>query len=172
MAAPRAPRSIKAATEMLERYAVLEGDIGAVEADRGAQLSAINAASDTVAEPLLKERDELRGKLEKWWAGAAEELTEGKRKSIELGGCVVGTRAGKESLKLLGPEKDVVAVLSALRWAKPLLRTKTTLDRKAVLMSLGGGHGLALAELGLLRGGGQETFYVQRTEQSGTLASR
>ncbi|MEO7335775.1 MAG: hypothetical protein ABIV63_04255, partial [Caldimonas sp.] len=66
--------------------------------------------------------------------------------------------------------QDVVAVLSGLRWAKPLLRIKTTLDRAATMRSLDGKNAVTLAELGIARREGDETFFIERVQQSGTLA--
>lgn len=170
MSGIRAPKSVKQATVLLERFAQLEGRIAAAEVARNSELSAVNARADAVTEPLLAERDAIRAKLEPWWASAAQELTAGKRKSIELGGCMIGSRAGRESLAIAGKEDDVVKALEKRSWAKPLLRVTTKLDRKAVLMSLTGMYRKQLAALGLSRDTGAEAFFVERVEQQGTLA--
>lgn len=60
--------------------------------------------------------------------------------------------------------------LCAFRWAKPFLRVKTTLNKTALLSSIDGKHKVALAELGVAKQDGEETFYVQRVEQAGTIA--
>lgn len=168
MSAIRQPRSIKAATALLERFAELDGQIEQIETERQDAIAAINARADTAANDLIAERDKIAEKLEPWWGESAAELTEGKRKSIELGGCMIGSRTGRAKLTVEGAEKDVVAALGGLRWAKLFLRVKTSLDRTALLKAVDGKHRVALAELGIARGEGQETFFVERAEQGGT----
>jgi phage host-nuclease inhibitor protein Gam len=166
----RTPRSTTAATELLERYAVLDGQIAAIEANRRESIAAVNARADTAANDLMAQRDAIASKVQPWWQANAAELTEGKRKSIELGGCIIGSRSGRASLTLAGAEQDVVDVLSGLRWAKPLLRVKVSLDRAATMRSLDGKHAVTLAELGIARKEGDETFFIERVQQGGTLA--
>ena len=170
MAALRTPRTVKAATALLERFAELDGAIAAIEGGRTKAIAQVNAEADAKAAPLLVEQATMRVKLEIWWKGAAAELTQGKRKSIELGGCVVGRRAGRDSLAVAGDEKAIVAALEKHEWAKPLLAVTVKLDRKNVLASIEGFYAKPLAKLGLSRKPGEETFYVERTAQAGTLA--
>lgn len=169
MAAIRTPRSLAAATACAERFAALEAAIGGVEAQRNAAIAEANAEADKLAEPLLSEREEIRARLGAWWPSVAAELTKGKRKSIELGGCLIGSRKASESLTLAGAEDTIVAALQKRKWAEPLLRTTTRLERRAVLGSLDGVYKRQLAELGLGRAGGGEVFFVNRAEQAGTL---
>jgi len=168
----REPRSTEQATALLERYSNLDAQIAEIEADRTDSIASINANCDRAANALIEQRDAIAAKLEPWWAKNGEKLTEGKRKSIELGGCEVGSVAGRPTLSIMGDEKDVVAVLSGLRWAKPFLRIKASLDRVALLKGTDGKHSVALAELGIGRDEGKERFYVKRVEQGGTLAGR
>ena len=167
--AGRAPTSTKQATALLEQYARIDAEIADIEAARQATIVAANAVADAKAADLIARRTALAERIEPWWAANGAALTQGKRKSIELGGCMVGTRAGRASLDLAGPEEDVVAVLSGLRWAKPLLRTRVSLERTAALRSLDGKHGAVLAELGVSRRDGAESFYIERVQQAGTL---
>lgn len=168
MTAIRAPRSIEAATRLLEAFASLEGDIADIEANRAACIADVNARCDTAANALIERREQIREKLQPWWADNADELTQGKRKSIELGGCMIGSRAGRAALTIARKEQDVVEVLRTLRWAKPFLRVKTMLDRAAVMKSIDGRHSVTFAELGITRTEGDETFFVERAEQEGT----
>lgn len=164
----RQPRSVEAATQLCERFAVLDGQIAAIEEQRQADIAAANANADRAANDLIQQRDAIAAKLAPWWGSAEAQLTAGKRKSIELGGCIVGTRESRPSLQLSGEEKDVVAALSALRWAKPFLRLKLTLDRAHTLKSLDGKYAGVLAELGVTRCEGEPEFFVKRAEQGGT----
>lgn len=167
MTVHRKPRSLTEATRLAERFAVLAGEIELVDAVRDTAIAAANAGADRQAAPLLAERDRLYELLAQWWPGVADELTEGKRKSIELGGCLIGSRTGKDSLAVAGDETKVVEALGREDWAEPLLKTKITLDRVAVLKSIDGVYAEPLAALGLSRKAGEETVFVQRAEQQG-----
>lgn len=168
MTSIRQPRSVEAATALCERYAELDGQIAEIEKGRQADIAAINANADRAANDLIAQRDTIAAKLEPWWATAAEKLTRGKRKSIELGGCMIGTRIGKESLGVTGERIKIIAALKRLRWAKPLLRVTTSLDAKAIAKALGGKRAGELEELGLAKVPGKEAFFVERVEQAGT----
>ncbi|MFA7505281.1 MAG: host-nuclease inhibitor Gam family protein [Burkholderiaceae bacterium] len=170
MSAHRIPRTTEQATAMLERFAVLADEIGAVEADRNAAIADANAIADKALEPLLAEQGVLLTKLEPWWAKASAELTKGKRKSIELGGCMIGSRLGRDTLGTADELEPVIAWLQKREWAAPLLRVTTTIDRAAVLKSIDGCYKRQLANMGFSRIAGAETFYVVRAEQQGTRA--
>jgi phage host-nuclease inhibitor protein Gam len=165
----REPRSTEQAAVLLEHWADLDAQIAAIEADRKDSIADVNARCDRAETELLRRRDAVNQKLASWWAKAGEKLTEGKRKSIELGGCEIGSVKARATLTIAGEEKDVVAALSALRWAKPFLRIKASLDRVALLKGLDGRHSVALAELGVGRDKGAEQFTLKRVDQNGTL---
>jgi len=165
MTSHRKPRTIAAATTLLERYAELQGDIDLVEAARSEAIASANADADKAGEPLLAERDRLYELLAQWWPGVAEQLTEGKRKSIELGGCLIGSRQGRDSLAITGDEKVIVSALQREEWAEPLLNVKVSLDKVAVLKSIDGVYAKPLAKLGLARKQGEVTVFVERAEQ-------
>jgi phage host-nuclease inhibitor protein Gam len=170
MTAIRLPRSTAGAIGLLELFAHHDAEIAAVEAQRSASLARINAEADAEIAPLLEKREAVRGVLAQWWPSAEAELTEGKRKSILLGGCKVGKAKGRDRLAIAGDEDDVLTLLKTLRWAKPLVQIKYSLDRVAALKALDGKHAAALGELGLSREGGEDVFFVKRVEQPGTLA--
>lgn len=158
----RAPRSTEQAIALLERHAALEGELAAIEANRAQALAATNAVADALAMPLIDELAAIVGKLKPWWAKAAPELTKGKRKSVELGGCHIGTRSGRASLTIAGDEDAVVTVMRTLRWAKPFVRTKFSIDRAATLKAIDGKHAGALAQLGFAKSDGTAIFFVER----------
>lgn len=168
MTAIRQPRSVVAATELCERFAVLDGQIASIEEARQHAIAAVNADADRAATDLIAQRDAIAEKLEPWWAGAAAELTGGKRKSIELGGCEIGTVKGRAKLEVAGSPDDAVAKLKLLRWAKGFLRIKLELDRAALFAATEGKRAAELAELGLTRNPGAAAFFVKRAEQGGT----
>lgn len=166
----RAPRSLNEAQRLCERWAAIDGEIAAIEEARAVAIAAANAEVDKDLAPLVAQRAAIAGKLEPWWSENAKALTQGKRKSAELGGVVLGTRVSRARLAIAGELADVVQTLSGLRWAKPFLRQKIELDRVAVLGAIDGKHGQALAELGVTAEQGAETFYMERTKQTGTLS--
>lgn len=170
MATPRTPSSVKQATRLCELYAELDGQIAGIEADRNGSIAAINARADRALNDLIKQRDAIVEKLSPWWDEAAEDLTQGKRKSIELGGCQIGKREGKESLKVKGKPADIVSRLIKTRWGKNLVRISASLDKRAILKIIGGKRAAELQELGLTTEPGVETFFITRIEQEGTRA--
>lgn len=165
----RTPKSQAAAAKLLERFARVDGEIEAVEGERNAAIGRVNAEADTALAPMISERDAIRAKLSVWWGEAGHALATKGKKSIELGGCMIGARAGRGSLGLTGDEDAVIAALQRRDWAKPLLRTKVSIDRAAVLKSIDGVYARDLAKLGFRRVTGEETVWIERTAQSGTV---
>ena len=164
-----APRSVADATALCERFARLDGKIAEIDAARNDAIAAANTTADKAGEPLIAERDAIAAKLERWWKRMAGKLTEGKRKSIELGGCMIGSRSGRDSLDIAGDEDAIVKALGKRPWAKAsLLKVKTSLDKVAILKSVDGVYKKHLAALGLTRKPGEETFVLERVEQEGT----
>lgn len=151
----------------LERFAELEGDLAEIEELRSSRIAEINAYSDAVAAPLRAEQAKLTAAIETWFAKRGAAMVPAGRKSVVIGGCEVGTRSGRATLAIQGDEQAVVDALGLLRWGKPFLRHKVTLERAAVLKELDGSRGPALAELGFSRAEGTETFFVRRAVQEG-----
>lgn len=164
----RAPRSLTEAQRLCERWAEVDGQIAAHEQARDAAIAAANAAADKELAPLLVQRAAITDKLEPWWGENAALLTQGKRKSAELGGVVLGTRTGKA--KLAGSFDAVVEQLRKIRGGLGLVRVIHELDKPAALAALEGKQGERLRGMGLSRVAGAETFYIERTKQQGTQA--
>lgn len=165
----REPRTTEQAVILLEQFSALSAEVAGVEANRNAAIAATNAVADTLAAPMLGELDQLRAKLASWWGKKGAELTQGKRKSIVLGGCELGSRMPRATLRIAGDEDAVVQALSAVRWGKPFLRTKVSIDRVATLKGLDGAQAPRLVELGFSRETGAPEFFVKAVEQGGTL---
>lgn len=170
MTTVRTPRTVEAATELLEQFSQLEAEIAAIEENRATCIADVNTRCDTAANELLARRQALLQVLEPWWAKKAAELTLGKRKSIELGGCIIGTKSGRASLVVDGKDDEIAQRLAKRKWADGLVRTKLSLDKAAILKVINGAYKRQLAALGLSRKEGEETFYIERAEQAGTLA--
>lgn len=167
----RTPKTTKAAQQLLERYADVTGQIDLIEAARTEAIAGINGDRDAELSPLLTEQSAIAGKLEIWWRAAGHALTEGKRKSIELGGCVIGSRSGRVSLGIAGDEKEIVKALQRRQWGKDMLRTTVSIDKAAVLKSLDGVYAKDLRGIGFSKKEPGETVYIERTAQAGTLAT-
>lgn len=165
----KAPKTLPAATKLLERYAVLEGELGLVEAARAEALARANAVADKEAAPILAERRALAEALQAWWAEAAPALTGGERKSVELGGCIIGTRADKPSLAVPKATKETISALLKTNWGKALVKISTSLDRRAIARLLDGPRKAELEAMGFAIRHGGETFVLERVKQEGVL---
>jgi phage host-nuclease inhibitor protein Gam len=167
----KTPRTIAKATELLDLFATNTGALEKIEADRNAEIAKINAAADALAAPLVAERDRIHAVIAIWWKTAAAEITKGKRKSAELGGCMLGTRSGRTTLAIAGNPEAVLVELQAARWAKPYVRTTHAIDKPAALKALDGPHATKLSALGFSKQEGEAVFFLERVAQAGTVAS-
>jgi hypothetical protein len=169
----RTPRTVAQATQLLERHAELEGRLALAEAARSEAIGRANASADAAAAPLLEEMRAIAEKLEPWWRSAREALA-GKRKSIELGGCMIGTKMSRPKLAH-GFEDDDKAVeaLRASRYAKHTTRVRYSIDRAGTLklLQVGGRTSETLRELGFSVEEGRDCFFVERAEQAGTMGA-
>ena len=157
------PQTAEQATALLDSYATLERRLAQIEADRADAIAKINAPADALALPLVDERKAIVEALRPWWAAAAPELTKGKRKSIELGGCKIGTRTAAERVEFaLGDDKLALKAVEDQPFKGKVTQTKRVLDKAAVAVLLKGksAAGAALTALGFRLGGGEETFFV------------
>lgn len=167
-----APKSTAAATRLLERYAELDGKLAVIEERRSAEIGRANSSADAEASPLRSELEAIAGKLEPWWDGAAATIAGGK-KSVELGGCMIGTRMSRPKLAH-GFESDDKATeaLRQTRWSKQTTRVRYSLDRTATakLLTLRGKAAADLAALGFAIEQA-DSFYVERVKQAATIGS-
>ena len=136
-AAIRAPRSLTEAQRLCEQYAQLDGEIAAIEEARDVAIAAANAEVDKDLIPLVARRAAIVEKLSPWWAVNAVTLTQGKRKSAELGGCVLKTQAGRASVQL---RREADAIIADLR--KTLDKMEVREARQNLGKSLGAPGGL------------------------------
>ena len=144
--APRqlAPQTITEATLMLASYMQLLGVIEQAKADADMSIQAIQSARDGLIAPFEAEvKDQFR-QLRAWWAVAKDQMTDGKRKSVELAGCLIGERTGMPSLKLptgMKADQFVQAIEDAFTKTEELLRTRVTLDKQAIIKTMRGPDG-------------------------------
>jgi hypothetical protein len=174
MAGCPTPKSIAAATKLLEEYADLDGRIALLEEDRSADIAAANQRADIAAAPMIKRRDDITAIVEPWWPFAfAADVSKGK-KSMQLGGCLLGVRKSKDKLAHDFESDDKAALaLFKTRFRRHTTRLKVALDRMATLklLQLGGKTGAAVAELGFKIEPGTDQFFVERVQQERTIGS-
>lgn len=156
-----APQTIEEATALLGRYAGFLTEAEQLRADADAAIARIEAARDAALAPVEEEAKGLFLQLRAWWGVAGGTLTEGKRKSVELAGCLLGERTTPPSLKMPGAGDAAATVLLNAGWAE-LCRHKVTVDKPAVLKMLGhDAAGPQLAALGF-SSVQKEEFFVDR----------
>jgi hypothetical protein len=167
---PPAPvQSAEEATALLERHAVLEAAIGAFGAQRDRRIAKINAHIDGAILPLLTELQDIRDRLEPWWTTSGKALAPKGRKSMELGGCSIGTKAsnGRVEHGFASEAEAAAALLKA--GLKKATKVSYNLDRTVIagILKAKSKTTEALKRLGFSIGGAGETFFVKRLEQSG-----
>ena len=167
-----APQSKAEAQALCESYAEVESAIAAGETRRDAGIAELNAKCDAIMEPFVTQRDALVAALEPWFFANRDELLEGKRKSLELGGCTLGARKGADTLGVPDDKDGLAKKLAKLPWAKDAyVKTKVSLDMPAIKRGLGDKADRGkLKRYGLKIVPGVDAFFIDRTEQSGTAA--
>jgi hypothetical protein len=164
MSKTRTPTTVAAATQLLEQYADLTARLDLVESDRAERVANANAWADTAAQPMIDELASLGAALEQWWVNGGNDVAGGK-KSVELGGCLIGLRLSRPKLAH-GFESDDKATdaLRSTRWAKQSTKVKYSLDRTGTLklLQLGGKAAADLVLLGFSIEQGTDSFFVER----------
>ncbi|WJY18696.1 host-nuclease inhibitor Gam family protein [Alteriqipengyuania flavescens] len=133
-AAQSAPQTIEEATALAARYVDL---LDAIELERVEAQSAIDevlAARDAVIAPREEELKDIFRQLRPWWTANREDLTDGKRKSIELAGAQLGDRT--TTPRLAAPKGMTQGDLTDLlveRGLRDLVRTRHAIDKPACL---------------------------------------
>ncbi len=164
----REPKTLAAATRLLEDYAELDGQIAAIEANRQQCIAEVNARCDTAANDLIDRRARVAEKIAIWWGKEGDALLPDGRKTMELGGCIIGARLGKPSLAVACSDDIMVERLDGKAWAEGLLRVKVTLDKRAILKALEGPHRVHLGEAGFSINAPAAEFVLERAQQAGT----
>jgi len=172
MSAPAPVKTMAVAIALLERFSKLGADLAAIEANRSVAIAGTNKVADALALPVLTELQKIHARIEPWWALNKAELTKGTRKSIELGGCMIGTKLGNTVLgHVFVTDAAALVALQAARWAKPYVRVTYSIDRAATLGALKGAHKERLADLGFKAVPGADTFFLTPVAQSGSVSA-
>jgi len=138
-----APATLEEAISLIGTYLYLNATIDDVKAAKDEALRAIELASAERVAPAEAQMKDIFLQLRTWWAVARDDLTEGKRKSIELAGAIIGDRTSPPALKLPKGWKaeDAVAFMASIAetWpsAADLLRVKSDLEKPAIIKLLG-----------------------------------
>lgn len=156
-----AAQSREEAISLLGRFAVIQAGIDARNAQADKAIAEIRAAvneADSADEKALKA---IFNQVKPWWSVAGHELTEGKRKAVELGGCHVGTR--KTTPKLAFEDVTEAEALDTLQgWGMSnYIRTKIEINKQAVLAALteAGWRAVVMLSFGF-RSSQKEEFFI------------
>ena len=168
--AQRAPQNREQALELCDRFAQIDAQIAIARAERDEQVQLITAAADAVLVPLVAEQADLAKRLKPWFEGNFEALTGGKRKSIEIGGVMLGFRISPAKVAFAGgKDEDAAKALLGAELAD-LVRTTHAPDKPAILRRLEGDDAAQLLELGFSRKQG-ESFFVERNTPNSDAAT-
>lgn len=137
------------AVQLLAEYAALQAIVEARRLAAEQAIAGIRADVDAANNEPLARCKAIYALLQPWWSVACDELTEGRRKSIELGGCQIGHRTTPPKLDYPRPEAVAIAALRDLG-AADLLRVKAELDKPAILRALAPPDDAPLIDLALL----------------------
>lgn len=137
--APRqeAPQTIEEATALTARYVYLLNLIDDEKIRAQAAIDSLRAQLDEEVKPKEDELKAIFRQLRPWWAANKGELTDGKRKSIELAGAQLGERTTTPALSLpSGTKQDELAARLHLLGFTSLVRVKMSIDKPACIKAL------------------------------------
>lgn len=169
---PRAPKTVEQATVLLEQVARLDAEAATIANGRDTAIANTNAVADALLVPVLQERAAIAGVIQVWWLASGHTLLKGKRKTVQLGGCVIGSKKAPTALTFTGDDFEAaVTALRAQRWAKPYVRVSYSVAKKDTTAALEGKHGEQLRALGFGTRGGADVFVLDAVTQAGTVES-
>lgn len=159
-----APQTMEEATALLFEHLDLARRAETLRADADASIAQIEGVRDALLGPVEEALKASFLQLRTWWTANRLELTDGKRKSIELAGALIGERTTPPSLKLergltLG---TLVEKLLAAGW-DDLIRVKRSADKPAILKRLAGDHAREVAAIGVSIHQADE-FFIDRAK--------
>lgn len=165
-----APTTIEEATALLAEYATTAAAIEEARAEADSAIAAIEGARDMLCKPHEERLKDMFNQLRAWWAVAGDHVTNGKRKSTEIAGCVLGIRTTTPALKL--PSKitseDLIAQLIEWDQGDEFLTTTVKLNKPAIISTLRGTDGYAKTELAETYGftvTQKDEFFIDRVKR-------
>lgn len=159
-----APSTLAEAIALIVDYGGIVNEVEHLRLDADTAIGMIEAARDAAIKPLEAQANEIFKRLRAWWAVAGDAVTEGKRKSGELAGWLLGIRTTTPSLKL--PKgalvDELVARILNAEDGLAFITTRHSLDKPSIIKALRSNerHSL-LAPLGLSVGQ-REEFFIDR----------
>lgn len=135
-AAQRAPQTIEAATALCTRFAERSAQAALIIQARDETIAKANQAADTELVPITAELKDIEKQLKPFFAAKFDDLTGGKRKSIELGGCYLGYRLDKASVAFAHGKDDDMAVTLRAAELTDYVRTKYSPEKPAIMKAL------------------------------------
>lgn len=127
--------SLAQLVDRLGRFAALSADADTIVALAEEKIAELKAQRDAALLPIAVEMKKIQQDAQPWWSANAEQLTDGKKKSVELAGCLIGERLSKPSLAYPKPEQHAIALIEGRQW-NALLRVKKEMDKPAIMKAL------------------------------------
>lgn len=157
------PQTTTEAAAMAATYLDHLSDMEQLKLDADKAIDEIRAARDEAMKPIEQRAKELFANLRAWFTVEKAELTEGKRKSIELAGAEIGERMTPP--RLVHPALKAEDVIERLLDAgyDEMVRTKHSLDKPALIKMLRGDHAVFFQALGI-DVAQREEFFIDRVE--------
>lgn len=134
--AQRAPQTIEQAQALCARFVERSAQAALIIQARDEKIAAANQDADTELVPITAELKDIEKQLKPFFAAKFDELTGGKRKSIELGGCYLGYRLDKASVTFAHGKDDDMAVTLRAAEMTDYVRTKHSPDKVAIMKAL------------------------------------
>ncbi|HPU15641.1 MAG TPA: host-nuclease inhibitor Gam family protein [Polymorphobacter sp.] len=131
-----AAKTTPEAITLLGRYAALQASIDARRAQAEVAIAETRAAVDAAIAPDEAALKAIFNQLKPWWSVAHDELTDGKRKSIELGGCLIGHRMTPPKVTFAKADEAVIIDWLSEHGFTDLVRTKSELDKPAIIKAV------------------------------------
>lgn len=112
--AQAAPATREEALALIAEYRAMDEAIQCATADYERAVQDARDLRDVIAQDMKPRMDELFGQLRAWWAVAGEAETGGRRKSVELGGMLIGERTTPPALALPKGVNEAAAIKAIL----------------------------------------------------------
>jgi phage host-nuclease inhibitor protein Gam len=162
-----APSTLAEATALLGEYARGLTTIESMRAHYDAIIADLQAERDRCIAPVEEGLKDLFIGLRAWWAVSGDKVTDGKRKTAEIAGCLVGLRIDNPSLKLPKDMTDeqIVEWLDE-HFAEDVLTVSVKPNKPALIALLRGEDGPEKQEL-LAKGfetRQAEKFFIDRVK--------
>lgn len=135
-AAQRAPQTLEQATALCTRFVERSAAAALIVQARDETIAKANQTADTELVPIAAELKDIEKQLKPFFAAKFDELTGGKRKSIELGGCYLGYRLDKASVAFAHGKDDDMAVTLRAADLIDYVRTKHSPEKSAIMKAL------------------------------------